>query len=431
VGVHSAARAREAGERRGLILAETPNRFPQGFLWGTSSAAHQVEGDNRNSDWWEFEQQPGRIANGDTSEIACDHYHRYREDFTLLREMSQNAHRLSIEWSRIEPSEGEFDARQIRHYRDVLGELREQGIQPMVTLHHFTSPLWFTRKGGWRASDAPRAFLPFVHRVVDELGDLVSMWCTINEPSIYAAQGWLTGEFPPGRHGDVAAVYGVANNMRRAHELAYLAIKHRWPDSPVGLSHHKFLFMPATPKRRDRLAAHAAQMVMDTWPVAPGRLRNIVEATSDYVGIAHYHVQNVAFDPRRPRDQFVRRFNVPGAQVSDMGWSADPQWMRQVLNELKGLGKPVYITENGLGTADDERRQRYLVDVLSNVHLAIADGVDVRGYFHWTNMDNFEWARGYQVRFGLIDVDRKTLERTIKPSGRLYARIAQANAVRS
>jgi len=120
---------------------------------------------------------------------------------------------------------------------------------------------------------------------------------------------------------------------------------------------------------------------------------------------------------------------MPGVQVSDMGWSADPQWMRLVLNELKALGKPVYITENGLGTMDDERRRRYLVDVLSNVQLAIQDGVDVRGYFHWTNMDNFEWGRGYQVRFGLIDVDRKTLERTIKPSGRLYSRIAKANAV--
>ncbi len=404
-------------------------RFPDGFLWGTSSAAHQVEGGNRNNDWWEFEQQPGHIANGDTSEIACDHYHRYREDFALLNELNQNAHRLSIEWSRVEPVEGEFDARQIRHYRDVLGEIREQGIQPMLTLHHFTSPLWFTRKGGWRASGSPRAFLPFVRRIVDELGDLVSMWCTINEPSIYAVQGWLNGEFPPGKHGDVASVYRVASNMRRAHELAYEVIKRRWPDSPVGLSHHKFLFMPATPKRRDRWAARAAQLVMDSWPVAPARLRRIVEATSDYVGIAHYHVQAAAFDPRRPQDQFIRRFNMPGVQVSDMGWSADPQWMRLVLNELKALSKPVYITENGLGTMDDERRQRYLVDVLSNVHLAIQDGVDVRGYFHWTNMDNFEWGRGYQVQFGLIDVDRKTLERTIKPSGRLYARIAKANAV--
>jgi beta-glucosidase len=405
------------------------NRFPDGFLWGTASAAHQVEGDNRNSDWWEFEQQPGHIANGDTSEIACDHYHRYREDFSLLREMSQNAHRLSIEWSRVEPSEGEFDSRQIRHYRDVLGDLLEQGMQPMVTLHHFTSPLWFTRKGGWRAAGSARAFLPFVHRVADELGDLVSMWCTINEPNIYAAQGWLTGEFPPGHQGEIATLYRVVVNMRRAHELAYAAIKRRWPDTPVGLSHHKFLFMPATSKRRDRWAAQAAQLVMDRWPVGPGSLRRVVEATSDFVGIAHYHGQNCAFDPRRPRDQFVRRFNVPGVPVTDMGWSADPGWMRSVLNELKGIGKPVYITENGLASSDDEWRQQYLVDVLANVLLAIQDGVDVRGYFHWTNMDNFEWARGYQTRFGLIAVDRKTLERTIKPSGRLYARIAKANAL--
>ena len=149
MGVLSASGRARICERRRLTLAD---RFPEGFLWGTASAAHQVEGDNRNCDWWEFEQQPGRIAGGDTSEISCDHYHRYREDFSLLREMNQNAHRLSIEWSRIEPSEGEFDSRQIRHYRDVLGELREQGIQPMVTLHHFSSPLWFTRKGGWTAA---------------------------------------------------------------------------------------------------------------------------------------------------------------------------------------------------------------------------------------------------------------------------------------
>ncbi|HEY4887261.1 MAG TPA: glycoside hydrolase family 1 protein [Candidatus Dormibacteraeota bacterium] len=405
------------------------DRFPEGFLWGTSSAAHQIEGDNRNCDWWEFEQQPGRIANGDSSEIACDHYHRYREDFSLLRELSQNAHRLSIEWSRIEPSEGEFDSRQIRHYRDVLGELREQGIQPMVTLHHFTNPLWFARKGGWTAPGSAHAFLPFVHRVVDELGDLVTMWCTINEPNIYAANGWITGEFPPAHHGDVVSFYRVIANMRRAHELAYRAIKRRWPDSPVGLSHHKFLFIPATSKRRDRLAARTAQMVVDRWPVAPGRLRSVVEATSDFIGIAHYWGQCVAFDPRAPKEQFIRRFNVPGLRVTEMGWSTDPSWMRLVLNGLKGLGKPVYITENGLASNDDEWRERYLAEILSNVHLAIQDGVDVRGYFHWTNMDNFEWARGYQMRFGLIAVDRKTLERTIKPSGRLYARIAKANAL--
>ena len=405
--------------------------FPKGFLWGTSSAAHQVEGDNKNCDWWVWEQQPGHIANGDTSAIACDHYHRYREDFAMLRDLNQNAHRLSVEWSRIEPSEGVFDARQLRHYRDVLGELREQGITPMVTLHHFTSPLWFARKGGWAAPDAPRAFLAFVNRVVDEMGDLVGMWCTINEPTIVGANGWITGEFPPGHHGDIAGQYRVTSHMHRAHELAYTAIKRRFPDAWVGLSHHKFLFMPATNKRRDRLAAAAAQTVTDRWPVGPAQLRRVVEATCDFIGIAHYWGQLCAFDPRRPGDLFVRRFNPQSEQVTDMGWVSHPEWMRLVLNELRRHGKPVYITENGIATNDDWRRERFLTEILTNIYAAIEDGVDVRGYFHWTNMDNFEWARGYAPHFGLISVDRKTLERTVKPSGRLYARIATANALPS
>ncbi|HEY6874798.1 MAG TPA: glycoside hydrolase family 1 protein [Candidatus Dormibacteraeota bacterium] len=405
------------------------SQFPQGFLWGTTSAAHQIEGDNKNCDWWEWEQTPGHIANGDTSLVACDSYHRYREDFKLLREMNQGAHRMSIEWSRIEPSPGEFDSRQIRHYRDVLGELREQGIEPMVTLHHFTSPIWFAKKGGWAERDSVKAFVAFASRAADEFGDLVNLWCTINEPNIYAANGWMTGEFPPGHLGDVRGLLAVLSNMHRAHELAYIAIKKRRPDAKVGLSHHKLLFLPATGKRRDQLAAGTAQLVVDRWPIGPGQFRRVVESTCDFIGIAHYWAQLAAFDPSRPQDQFVKRTNVPGAQMTDMGMTSDPVYMRRVLNELKSLKKPVYITENGLGTGDDERRKRYLADVLENVRLAIDDGVDVRGYFHWTNLDNFEWARGYGVKFGLIDVDRKTLERTVKPSGQLYGRIAAANGV--
>jgi beta-glucosidase len=403
--------------------------FPDGFLWGTASAAHQVEGDNRNCDWWEFEQQPGRIANGDSSAVANDHYHRYREDFALLRELNQNAHRLSIEWSRIEPSPGEFDAQQIRHYRDVLGELREQGIQPMVTLHHFTSPSWFANKGGWSAKGSAHAFLPFVHRVIDELGDLVGLWCTINEPNLYAVNSWISGEFPPGHKGDLAAMYRVTSNLHKAHELAYGAIKRRWPDAPVGLSHHKLLFLPASEKRRDHWAAQVSQLALDRWPVAPGILRRVVDSTCDYVGIAHYWGQMCAFDPKLPKEQFIRRFNVPGRPVTDMGLSTDPAWMRVVLNEAGKLGKPVYITENGVATHDDEWRCRYITETLSNVRLAIGDGVDVRGYFHWTNTDNFEWSRGYNMHFGLIGVDRKSLERTIKPSGRIYGRIAASNSL--
>jgi beta-glucosidase len=239
----------------------------------------------------------------------------------------------------------------------------------------------------------------------------------------------MTGEFPPGRHGDLPGQYRVTSNMRRAHELAYHAIKRRWPDAPVGLSHHKFLFMPASRKRADRLAAAATQLVTDRWPVGPARLGRIVEATSDYIGIAHYWGQLCAFDPRRPGDQFVRRFNPPGGEATEMGWVSEPRWMRQVLNEVRRYGKPIYITENGIATADDVQREKYLQETLGEVHAAIEDGVDVRGYFHWTNTDNFEWARGYTAHFGLIGVDRKTLERTIKPSGRLYARIAATNGL--
>lgn len=405
--------------------------FPEGFLWGTASAAHQVEGDNRNNDWWLFEQEPGRIQGGDRSLEADDHYRRYREDFRLLRRMHNNAHRLSIEWSRIEPRAGEFDARQLRHYRDVLGELREQGLRPMLTLHHFSSPIWFSERGGWTAAEAPAAFLRFVRRVVDELGDLVDLWCTINEPNIYATNGWLLGEFPPGRKGDVVGMWRVLANMRRAHLAAYRAIHERLPDAAVGLSHHRFLFLPERALRRDRLAARLAGGFMDRWPAGRVRRAPVVEAESDWIGVAHYWAQNAAFDPRRPRGQFLRLSNVPGVPVTDMGWASDPSWMRGVLNEVRQLGKPVYVTENGISTRDDAVRVAYLPRVLRSVHGAIQDGVDVRGYFHWTAFDNFEWARGYSQKFGLIAVDRATQERRVKPSGHLYGRIAAANAVES
>jgi beta-glucosidase len=402
--------------------------FPQGFLWGTASAAHQVEGGNQNNDWWEWEQTPGHIANGDTSGVATDHYHRYREDFALLRELNQNAHRLSIEWSRIEPSEGVFDPAEIQHYRDVLGALREQGIKSMVTLHHFTSPLWFVRKGGWAARDAFRAFAPFVDKVVDELGELVDLWCTVNEPSIYGYNGWIVGEFPPGRKGDLVGHIRATWNLRLAHELAYRSIKRRRPDAPVGLSHHKFVVLSATRKRRDLFAAAVAQGFTDRWPAGGPRVSPIVEATADYIGVAHYWGQ-LAQLARRPAEMFIRRFNPPDERVTDFGFASRPSWMGDVLRSMKRYGRPVYITENGIATTDDAWRQRYITEILGEVHRAIAGGVDVRGYFHWTNTDNFEWSRGYSAHFGLIAVDRQTLERTVKASGRLYGRIAAANAL--
>lgn len=404
-------------------------RFPEGFLWGTATAAHQVEGGCTNNDWWRFEQE-GHVRQGDSAAVACDHYNRYRDDFRDLRRLFQNTHRLSIEWSRVEPSPGEFDARQLRHYRDVLSELREQGIQPMVTLHHFTSPLWFADRGGFGASGSPDAFMPFVRRAAEELGDLVSFWCTLNEPNIYAAQGWLLGEFPPGRQGDLRGAFRVLSNLRLAHEACCRELRRITPDVPVGLAFNKWLLLPAVlGRRRDRLAARAAQTAMDSWP-SGGRLRKIVEAECDYIGLNHYSGQLVSFDPTHPGSQFTRRSNPPEAPTSDFGWAIVPEWMRRALFELQPLRKPVYITESGIAAEDDSMRQRFLLDVLEQVWLSVSeDGVDVRGYYHWTSMDNFEWAQGYAMKFGLFEVDRSTLERRARPSAQLYARIAQSNSL--
>jgi len=404
--------------------------FPPGFLWGTATAAHQVEGDNKGNDWWEFEQQPGRISNGDRSGLANDSYNRYREDFSLLREMNNNAHRLSIEWSRVEPHEGEFDSRQLRHYRDVLGELREQGMRPMLTLHHFTNPAWFARKGGWAASGAPAAFLPFVRRVVDELGDLVELWCTINEPNIYATQGWVFNAWPPGRTNDIRSLWRVLANLRQAHEEAYAEIKRRWPERPAGLVHNRFLLTPYNRKNPlDQLVARAGSLAMDNWPVAAGRLQRTVAASGDFVGLNHYSGRLVRFDPRHPGQQFAFQQNPPGYRVSDFGDAVVPEWMHESLVDLKSLGKPVYITESGIATHEDAWREDFLMEILAEVLRAIADGVDVRGFFHWTAIDNFEWSRGWTVQFGLIGMDPVTLERKPKPSSRLYARIANENAI--
>ena len=402
-------------------------RFPDGFLWGTATAAHQVEGGNHGNDWWAWEQQGG-IPTGDSSDPACDHYHRFREDFGLLSGLHQNAHRLSIEWSRVEPSPGEFDSAAIDHYREVLVALREQGMVPMVTLHHFSSPSWFASKGGWAAGGAPEAWLPFVRRMADELGDLVGLWCTINEPNIYAYQGWILGEFPPGHKADLPGFFRVLFNMRRAHERAYAALKRRTPAVPVGLAQHKWLMLPARLRRLDRWAARISQASMDGWPVGAG-LQKVVMAPSDYVGLNHYSGSLIAFDPRRPQEGFTARTNPRGLPASDFGWAVNAEWLRLALRELAPLGKPVYVTENGIAAVDDRMREAFIPDALGAVWKAIQDGVDVRGYFHWTSTDNFEWARGYSMRFGLIGVDLETQERTVKRSARVLAEIARANAL--
>jgi beta-glucosidase len=413
-----------------MQIAAMERHFPEHFLWGTATAAYHVEGDNRGCDWWEFEREPGRIINDDRSGIACDSYNRYGEDFALMKSLNLNSHRLSIEWSRIESAPGEFDARQIDHYRDVLNSLHALGIAPMVTLHHFTSPLWFARRGGWASSGAADAFLDFVRVVIRELGGLIPMWCTINEPNLYAYWGWIGGAFPPGRKGDVVGFLRVLANMRHPHERAYAAIKEAFPAAAVAAVNAKVVMFPHNAQRRiDRWAASLSQTMLDSWPRGWVHLQNVFESSSDYVGVNHYYGQTAAFDLKRASGGFVERGNPPGSTVSEAGYAINPEWMRQVLLDLAILGKPIYVTESGLAANDDELRCRYLPEVLAQVHAAIASGADVRGYFLFTLLDSFEWAQGYSSPFGLVEVDRKSLERRPKPSATLYSSIAAANAL--
>lgn len=402
--------------------------FPPGFLWGCATAAHQVEGGSTNNNWWRFEQQGG-ILTGESSLVANDEWNRYAEDFALLSRLHNNAHRFSIEWSKVEPRPGCFDEGAIEHYRDVLKELRRLGMTPLVTLLHFTTPLWFEDRGGWTASGAVGSWLNFVGRVANALGDLVGLWCTINEPNIATFAGWVGGEFPPGRVRDVPGFYVALRNLRRAHEAGYRLLHQITPEVGVGLAHNQWFLIPERLIPLDHLAAGVGRFVMGRWPVHPWSWDPVVEACCDWIGLNHYTGQLVRFDPGQPAEFWTRRSNPSGLPVNDFGWALNPRWMGQALRDLKRLGKPVYITESGVSAGDDAVRVAYLPQLLAEVWGAIQDGVDVRGYFHWTAVDNFEWAHGFSQRFGLIAFDPSTQERTVKPSGELFAAIAGRNAL--
>ena len=425
-------------------------RFPAGFLWGAATAAHQVEGDNRNNQWWAWEQQPGHIWGGDRSGQACGWWQPggAEQDLDLAAELGHTTHRLSVEWSRIEPSEGVFSAEAIARYRQILSAMRQRGIEPMVTLHHFTDPLWVTRAGGWENPATIERFRRYVRYTVGELGDLVRLWCTINEPNIYASFGYLLGEFPPGRH-DFIAWLRVLNHLLRAHAAAYRTIHQLDGRAQVGLAHHIAIFEPANPASlRDRLAAAVQDALFNNislcaphdgiirFPVGDHFVYGPLVDSQDFIGVNFYVLYRVRFDPHCARRGFARYLFEPGAPLTDLKSDGEPysalapHGFYRALMRAARFGKPIYVTENGCPDAADRLRPRLLTTYLPEMHRALAHGADIRGYYHWTLVDNFEWAQGWKLRFGLIAMDEKTGQRQIRPSARLYAEIARTNALR-
>ena len=403
--------------------------FPDGFVWGTASAAHQVEGGNVNNDWWAWEHDP-RSPCVEPSGDANDHYHRYEDDFELLSSFGHNAHRLSIEWSRIEPEPDEFSNAALDHYARVLDALQTRGMTPFVTLHHFTSPRWL---GTWLRDDIADRFRRFAEIVARRLGPRIPFCCTINEPQVVAQAAYRHAFFPPGI-GDPATQGPVTRNFLAAHAAALEAFKEHSPSSQVGLvvalTDHQAVDEASVPTR-DRIHHWMCGVYLDA--LRDGWVRGLDVAdeqvaslggTSDFVGVNYY--------TRARIDASASPRTVPppaGAETTQMGYEVVPDSFVTVLREAGELGLPVYVTENGIGTSDDRRRIRFLDSHLRAVRRAIDAGVDVRGYLHWCAVDNFEWAFGYQRTFGLIACDRETFERTPKPSAHYFGEIVAANGL--
>jgi beta-glucosidase len=409
-------------------------RFPPGFLWGAATSSHQVEGANRWNDWWECEAA-GLVPH--KSGDACKHYELYESDFEMARSWGHNAHRFSVEWSRIEPREAEWSREAMEHYVDVVRALRIRGLEPIVTLHHFTNPVWFSRRGGWLHRESVRSFARYVEYVADHLAPHVRYWITVNEPTVYIKRGFLVGDWPPLRKDFRAGAALVLKRMARAHVAAYRILHRAASDIEVGFSHSAPLLVPSDPARGlDRLAVcvrdYFLHRLFFRWIGATASRKRGVKHL-DFLGLNYYTrdlvrgggwglqaILGAKPGPERRSDAGLR---------SDMDWEIYPAGLRSVLERFSALGVPLLVTENGVATEDESVRAGFIEDHLRAVVEALSNGVSVIGYLYWSLMDNFEWTHGTAARFGLARVDFETQERTARPCVERFSRICRENAL--
>src|SRR3989338_8022333 len=397
-------------------------KFSKDFLWGVSTSAYQIEG-GINNDWsrWELEvkSRKSKVESENADFIcgrACDSYNRYEEDLNLVKNLNCGAYRMGLEWSRLEPEPGKFNLAEIEHYRKVLLAFKGRGIKSAVTLWHWTNPLWLAKLGGWANPEVVRRFADYTKLVARELGGLIDYWLTINEPMIYIVNGYITGKWPPNKK-RLLAVWRVYNNLIKAHQASYKIIHEKFPKAPVGLTMLTNYFEPA--HRWNPLEITFAKLANHYWN---DRFIKNLKNKFDFLGLDYYFHDRLVWHP-----PFIKNLNE---KVTDMGWEIYPAGIYQVLKNYHKFKKPLYIMENGLADAADKQRVKFIADHLKYVHQAIREGIDVKGYFHWSLMDNFEWALGFEPKFGLYAVDRKTLARTPRPSARVYGEICKNNQVR-
>jgi beta-glucosidase len=394
-------------------MSAGPLDFPDGFRWGTATAAHQIEGGNWNNDWWQWEHTPGSGC-AEPSGDACDSWHRWPDDVGICADLGLDNYRFSIEWSRIQPEDGEWSTAAIDHYRQQCELLLERGIDPVVTFHHFTTPRWIAAAGGWREPATADRFAQFCSRTAAELGDVMKRACTLNEPNIVSFMGYAMGMFPPGLT-DAALVVGVNDVFIDAHRKAVEAIRSAAPGVPVGLalSMTDYQAVDGGEPHRDE-----ARALMED-----GFLR--ATEGDDFVGVQTYSRSRFGPDGMLGPEG--------GVDVLALGYEYWPQALGATIRrawEVTGGKVPILVTENGIGTDDDEQRVRYVLSALEGVLQCIADGIDVLGYTYWSLMDNFEWAFGYGPRFGLVEVERiAPFSRRLKPSAKWLATVVKANAL--
>lgn len=410
-------------------------RLNEGFLWGASTASHQIEG-NTTNDWSEWEKVNAerlaaesvtkkdsypawdKVASEATdpknyiSGMATDHYTRYPEDFRLAQSLGMNAQRISLEWSRIEPREGEYDEVELKHYQDVIRDMKSKGMEPFVTLWHYTIPVWFRDKGGWESPEAVDDYVNYSKKVASYLGDDVTYWITMNEPGIYTSNAYLLGHRPPQKRSPLAYLK-VLHTLKDTHLNAFTAIKSVDPTARVGFAHDAYSFQATS---KNPLLESATIKLMRWW--RNHYFLNQIRNHQDFIGLNYYIDIPVGFGPKR--DDIA---------MSDLGWRLNPAGLRQTLHDLARYDTPIYITENGLADASDTQRAMYIQNIVKEISTAQLEGVDVRGYFHWSLIDNFEWEKGKWPRFGLIEVNYENFSRHLRSSADTYRKIIKDNGV--